>query len=328
MAEAAASTPRAGDVLYEGGDPDRLHVVLNQAFTPHGMDLVGRRSLAADFTALHVGRIAAYDLSYGTDVEVTPVRPPDQYVIRIGHAGRASLDVEGAATPFSPSVVSPGLVVTGRWDADTRTRFVCVPRHLVDEAVRTQTGEVPEKTVVFEAAMRKDRPETGAWLHLARTFTRMAASGIMARSPQAVAHFEQLLVHSLLTSQPHSMASALDRDRTHTFGPGPVRRAMAFCEENAHRPISVGDIAAAARVSVRTLQAEFRRRLDITPLRYLRQVRLAGAHADLRAIAGGRQSGTVAEVANRWGFPQRRHFTVMYERAYGRRPSDTLNEDG
>ncbi|UGQ11309.1 AraC family transcriptional regulator [Yinghuangia sp. ASG 101] len=327
MEENAESTAKAGDVVYAGDNPDRLHIVLNQAFTPHGMDLVGRRSLDADFTALHVGRIAAYDLSYGTDVEVTPVRPPEQYVIRIGHAGRASLDVQGDPTPFSPSVVSPGLVVTGRWDADTRTRFLCIPRRLVDQAVRTQTGEVPEKTVVFEAAMREDRPETGAWLHLARTFARTAANGALAQSPQAVAHFEQLLVHSLLAAQPHSMASALDRDRTHTYGPGPVRRAMTFCEENAHRPVSVGDIAAAARVGVRTLQAEFRRRLGITPMRYLRQVRLAGAHADLLGIAEGRATGTIAEVANRWGFPRRRYFTTMYERTYGCRPSDTVGEE-
>jgi transcriptional regulator GlxA family with amidase domain len=45
-------------------------------------------------------------------------------------------------------------------------------------------------------------------------------------------------------------------------------------DDNAHRDISVADIAAAANVSIRTIQLAFRRHLDTTPNAYLRRVRL------------------------------------------------------
>lgn len=73
---------------------------------------------------------------------------------------------------------------------------------------------------------------------------------------------------------------------------GALQRAMAFCEDNVARPIQVADIALAPRLSVRTLQSEFRRQLDRTPLQYLRELRLSYAHADLRAIAAGQATGS------------------------------------
>ncbi|GAA3451060.1 helix-turn-helix transcriptional regulator [Dactylosporangium matsuzakiense] len=63
------------------------------------------------------------------------------------------------------------------------------------------------------------------------------------------------------------------------------------------------------------MQHAFRRHLGTTPTAYLHRVRLEHAHRDLRAT-----TGTVAEVARRWGFPDRCRFTVSYQAVYGRLP--------
>lgn len=313
--------------MYQGHDPVRLHQVLNQHFTPHGMDLIGRRPLDATFRAWQTQAMTTCDLSCGTNVLVTPVQPPQQYVIRIAHIGRASLRVEGRATPFSPSIVSPGMVVTGRWDADTAARFICVPRHLVDHALRTQLDGEPDSAVAFESRFDESRADVRTWLALARTFSEMAEAGAIQRSPLAAGHLEQVLVHTLLMAQPHNFTGQLAAQRSRVLGPGVIHRAVRYCEENPQRPISVPDIAAAARVSVRTLHAEFQRKLGTTPLRYLRGLRLGGAHAELRAIARGQGVGTVAQVAARWGFPNRRYFSDLYRRSYGVSPSRTIGDE-
>ncbi|MFJ6576984.1 helix-turn-helix domain-containing protein [Streptomyces sp. NPDC091368] len=64
------------------------------------------------------------------------------------------------------------------------------------------------------------------------------------------------------------------------------------------------------------------RHLDSTPLAHLRRVRLALAHADLRAAEPG--TATVASVAMRWGFAHPGRFAAAYRSAYGRAPSSTL----
>jgi AraC-like DNA-binding protein len=102
-----------------------------------------------------------------------------------------------------------------------------------------------------------------------------------------------------------------------------IRRARRFCEEHAAEPITLGDIAAAAKVSVRTLQSGFREHLQTTPMAYLRKVRLARAHADLLHIAATGSRTTVTEVALRWGFTHLSRFAAFYRQTYGRAPSVT-----
>jgi AraC-like DNA-binding protein len=104
--------------------------------------------------------------------------------------------------------------------------------------------------------------------------------------------------------------------------PAAVRRAVAYVDAHASLPITVTDVADACGASPRALHAAFRRHLDTTPARYLRRVRLDGAHRDLRAATPG-EGVTVAEIAARWGFPRLHRFTAAYLAEYGRLPADT-----
>ncbi|MGW1992805.1 AraC family transcriptional regulator [Embleya sp. NPDC001921] len=321
--EAVVPASAKGHELYRGGDQSLLHPLLDAHFTRHAMEVVGRRPLDARFRVLHQGAVKAYDLSYGTDVVISPAEPPDVYIIRLEHRGRASLNIEGGMQPFSPSVVNPGQVVVARWDADTATRMLCIPRQVVARAVRDQIGEATDESLGFQATFDPRVPEARTWLRVARQFAEEAGNGLFAESPLAVAHFELALVHGLLATQPHRLSEPIRRSAP-VRGTGPLQRALAYCEAHAGMPISVADIAAAARVSVRTLQEQFRVHLETTPMGHLRRIRLAGAHADLVAVAQGRASGTVTGVAAAWGFPERRHFAAHYRATYHRPPSQTI----
>lgn len=101
-----------------------------------------------------------------------------------------------------------------------------------------------------------------------------------------------------------------------------VDRAVAFIHANAADGITVGDVADAAYVSVRTLNRAFHRHLDITPAAYLRNARLAGARHDLEA--GAPVATTVTAIAARWGFTDLGRFAAVYRDEYGETPRATL----
>ncbi|MBT2503861.1 helix-turn-helix domain-containing protein [Curtobacterium sp. ISL-83] len=101
-----------------------------------------------------------------------------------------------------------------------------------------------------------------------------------------------------------------------------VRRAVTFIEDNADRPIGVEDIAAAARLSVRALQAAFQRTLSTTPSEHLRTVRLASARGDLLRADPGTTG--VSSIARRWGFSNVGRFAARYRQEYGELPRQTL----
>lgn len=119
-----------------------------------------------------------------------------------------------------------------------------------------------------------------------------------------------------------TLGDSLRRTAQARPAPAVVRRALIFIEENAHRPITVDDVAAAVHMSTRGLQYAFRRALDSTPAEHLRRARLDGAHRELR----GGSADTVAAVARRWGFSHPSRFAAAYRRAYGQPPGALRRE--
>lgn len=104
--------------------------------------------------------------------------------------------------------------------------------------------------------------------------------------------------------------------------PTALRRATEFIHENAHRDITLSDIAAAVSLTPRSVQYTFRRHMGMTPLEYLRRVRLDRAHRELQA-ADPRED-TVMAIAGRWGFTHAGRFSSVYKRTFGTPPSETL----
>ncbi|MGN8051043.1 helix-turn-helix transcriptional regulator [Curtobacterium sp. 22159] len=105
-----------------------------------------------------------------------------------------------------------------------------------------------------------------------------------------------------------------------------LRHAIRFVHDHAGEPIEVADIAAAADLSERGLQDLFRRRLAVTPMRYLREVRLDRVHLELAS----RRTGvvTVRDVARRWQFAHLGRFAATYRRRFGESPHETLGRSG
>ncbi|MGA4691266.1 helix-turn-helix domain-containing protein [Rhodococcus sp. AB351] len=118
-------------------------------------------------------------------------------------------------------------------------------------------------------------------------------------------------------SEPPSIREALETAST----PSALRKAVAFIESEAARPIRLADIAAAAGIGRRALQYDFVRHHRTTPMQYLRSVRLARAHRDLQAADPNRE--TVASIAARWGFSSPGRFATQYRSVYGRTPRVT-----
>jgi AraC-like DNA-binding protein len=103
--------------------------------------------------------------------------------------------------------------------------------------------------------------------------------------------------------------------------PRSIRRATAFMDANAGTSMSVQDVAREARMSLRGLQYAFRRELGMTPMAYLRKVRLQRARADL---VRGDRGETVGAIARRWGYANAARFAAAYRQAFGEPPGATL----
>jgi len=116
-----------------------------------------------------------------------------------------------------------------------------------------------------------------------------------AATPLVLANAAQLLAVATLAAFPNTALSDPTIEDRHDATPTTLRRATAFIDEHATGDISVADIAAHTRVSIRTLHLAFRRHLDTTPMAYLRRVRLDHTHRAL--LAADPATTTVTAVA-------------------------------
>jgi AraC-like DNA-binding protein len=150
----------------------------------------------------------------------------------------------------------------------------------------------------------------------------ISASPLLDSAPLARRELGWLVNSAVLACFPNSTLDAESPPYTGDT-PQPLRRALEFIDEHAGEPISLNEIAAAARLSTRGVQAAFRRHLDTTPLAHLRSVRMQRAHRDLQNAEPGSGS-SVAAVAARWGFTHLGRFAIEYRRRFGIYPSQTL----
>lgn len=103
-----------------------------------------------------------------------------------------------------------------------------------------------------------------------------------------------------------------------------VRLLTEYIDAHAHLPLTATDLANAVGLSLRGLQDAATRHLGMTPMAYLRQVRLDRVRTDLRTAPHGHI--TVALVARRWGFTHLGRFAADYSRRFGEMPSTTLQQ--
>jgi AraC-like DNA-binding protein len=146
-------------------------------------------------------------------------------------------------------------------------------------------------------------------------------------SPLATPLLREELVRMTSVAALHTFPNTA-MSQHHVAGPGDVtpaavRRAAEHIEANAHRPLTLAEIAEVAGTGVRALQYGFRRHLGTTPLTYLRRVRLERAHRELLAADPSR-GDTVRAIASRWGFAKPSHFAAAHLEAFGELPSQTL----
>ncbi|GGV10283.1 AraC family transcriptional regulator [Streptomyces spectabilis] len=265
------------------------------------------------------------DLNFDMSYSVTPL---GRICLCVVHEGTIQdHGFHGVRDDFGPGDVvmfaPPDLPYAGR---------ICSARYnitMLDPGLLDQVAATAGRPLHEPVRLTRHRPSSPAAAdHLKKTIVHLRdhvlADPAVAAQPLIVSAGSQLLAASVLAAFPNTASTdptGQDRADAHSTT---LRRAIAYIDDHADRPVTVADIAAAAHVTIRTLQYAFRRHLDTTPLAYLRRARLAHAHRDL-LNAPPRGEATVAGIAARWGFAHPGRFAAQYRSVYGTSPSRTLN---
>ena len=101
-----------------------------------------------------------------------------------------------------------------------------------------------------------------------------------------------------------------------------VREFVAFCHDaGCNRPLTISDLTQQMFTSKTVLSVAIRQATGLSPLMFLRNVRLEQVRNELLSCD---QENSINNVARRYGFHSRGHFSRYYKEFFGELPRQTL----
>jgi AraC-like DNA-binding protein len=291
-------------------------------YGPHSLQVpdtkVDLRMRSFELADLHVAQIR-----YGAKATATMSQPHPVWVFSYVSAGSTWVHQHTAPSPDQPftpgtaGVNSPQNVTDLVMSPDLELVNIRVRDDDMHEACAALLGREHAASLRFD-----DRAEPGTDpVRILTRLVRKLADATRFAHP-AARRYEATLrdsaLYELLLGWPNS---ALRAAHAHEALPASTRIARDYIHAHACEAPTVAEIAAAAGVGVRALALGFEKHFGMSPLRYLQQVRLDGARAQL-VVAGSRE--TVTRIALDWGFANPGVFAARYRERFGESPAETL----
>ena len=327
-----AESPGASGRSSAGGytreratDRDEAEEIISKHYLPNRLYLPGPTSLEMDLAGLQVGVITAGRLSYGQRVRQLTEEAHNFHVnmpVR-GHAVSKHGQTEpvhtavGQALVFSPE--APAEIV---WSADCVQLCLMIPRAVLEAELERLLGRPVRSRLHFSFGVARAHAAERLQTMLGLVAQELDHPSGLATSRVAGRHLEGLVLDGLLLGQPHNYSENAMGFSSRAPA-GVIKRGVELIEERPAEPWTTLSLATELHLSVRAVQAGFKREVGIPPMAYLRMVRVRRrAHTALREATPA--DTTVQAVAASLGLLHQGRFAVDYRAVYGEMPSETL----
>jgi AraC-like DNA-binding protein len=276
--------------------------------------------------AASLGPLTVIDLGFGVDARARCVRQREYYQINVPATGQMDVMHQGSRMAFVPGCAHVCLpeveFVVPRCTAGLRLLAVRIDRDAVEDSLSEAVGRQVSSQVAFEPTMVTDKGAARTWMHLLSVLARdVFRPDTAVTQPLVAAPFVEGVIQAFLLATDHPYRPLLDSQARFVV-PQSIRPAVDIIETEPHLPHSVASLARQCGIGSRALQHGFARHLEMSPMMYLRQVRLHRAHQDLLTVDPFVE--TVASIAKRWGFNNPGRFAALHAARYGERPAVTI----
>jgi AraC-like DNA-binding protein len=329
IATSARDLFKARSVL-SSTDLEEAQSLLSQAYLPSTFTSPVRAPrLDVRLNVMKIGRITAGYLRFGDAMRIRTTEAAN-YHLDILTAGSSAMSSGSgppvSATPSTAAVFMPGRTADLDCDRDCAQICLMFPTDDMHTELENLLGEPVAHPLEFTRPMDLRTPAGATFIETLHLIDLASAPGNpLLDHPLATLRLEQVLMLTLLLTQPNNYSAALE-NTPKTPGPRPIAAAIELIRARPEHPWTVATLAAEVAVSVRSLQAGFAHTIGQPPMRYLRQVRLERVHDELTRAAPG--TTTISQTASRWGFTHLGRFASEYRRTFGKLPSALLTRPG
>lgn len=313
-------------IVLHSEDVEEAIAGVGEVFHPHELTRVGvGANFHADLDAVVTGAMTTGQLRYYSNT--------DLYCPTIG-GYHVNIPLSGqllSASTGQQTIVDQGNAVVYGTGADAR--IITPPtsqlnlfamkldRSVVQTTLQDLLDRPVSQPVRLDGGIDLTSPNGRAWRGLLLGTHKSRIEGSFMTNPRLIEPLTYSIAAGLLLLTEHQFSEELARPAS-LAAPGPIHRAIEYINAHAADPLTATFLAHEVGLSVRALQRGFREYLESTPMEYIRNARLRGAHEDL--VHADAETTTVAGIAGQWGFSHYGRFSQDYRRMYGTSPSHTL----
>lgn len=317
--------PLAHYTRVDTRDPGAAEAEVGRIFCAHR--LTPTKSGAPYFRAVHNNAqhegFSINFVAYGADVQIDPGRLDRFFLLQIPLIGGADVRCGGVmveASPTCASLLSPTLPTLMRWREGTQKLIVLIDRDVVERHAVSLLDRAIDK-IEFQAGIAMEGPSGAALRAQALLMQTLSERAGQSAERWSLAHrqLRDSLVGLMLAAQPHNHSDVLARPAG-SAAPAHVRRAEDYLDAHGHESLAASEIAEAAGVGLRTLQAGFRQFRNKTLTEAVLEARLGRWRA---LLSDPDQSQSTGDLALSAGLVHHGRAAAAYRRRYGENPSDT-----
>ncbi|WP_250520679.1 MULTISPECIES: AraC family transcriptional regulator [unclassified Caballeronia] len=315
------------NLLMQSTDLEEVRAIVGRVFRPHGLSVVTAvHDLLGRMHHVRHGDVSLNLLGYGSEVVIDPGRLENFFLLQIPIHGNAEIECGNrrfVSTPQAASLLSPSLPLRMRWGDACPQVILRIERGAIEEHCEKHLGESFSRPVEFEPELSLNSPAGSCLTHLLPLLAdAMSVDNHPLMNPLAFNQFKSSLINALLYGQSNTARDGIRRPAG-TLAPLFVRRVEEFIRANVQEPLTIECIAEHAGVSASRLFSGFKNYYGMSPMGYVRQLRLERVRQELVTV-GGSGSMSVTEIATKWGFAHLGRFSVEYKKHFGESPSASL----
>ncbi|MET0445522.1 MAG: AraC family transcriptional regulator [Pseudorhodoplanes sp.] len=315
--------------VFETGSVIAARRYMSDVFRSHDLSIApGETGVRMRHEAIRPGRVSLHWLRYGAPVTMTAPEMGGFYLFQFQLGGACEIRHRGRAETVAGGhgyAVDPSDPLSKTWDRECEQLIVRVDRKWFEAFAAREMGVDVDGRLDFGFDILPLASGPRCVVELAdavRDDAAQARNGFT--HPRVTEHLDVTLMSLLLASFPHRFREEYDR-AVDACAPYYVRRAEDYIRAHWREPIAIGDLAQAADVSVRSLFSGFRRFRGLTPMAYVKTLRLDLARDEL--LRADRAERSVTQIALSCGFTHMSRFARDFSARFGERPSAALGKE-
>jgi AraC-like DNA-binding protein len=327
--EAAASRARddessPGPASFHTADLDEARECAARTFSQHDVRLVGGKALDFRLDLARSPRLTAGQMAYGA--ETTVHGPPMRlcYHINLPVTGEITAAQHGVRERFSGGesaiVFVPGEPFMVCMSTDSWQYHLKLPKNILEAHAAKLIGAPEVGDIEFDLTFGlRTGPGQALLAMIGLLYGELSRPAGLAHLPGACRELESAVMTTMLMTIPSQLTRDLGREPAHTRR-SRIREIVDYIDDRPDSQVTTADLAAMAGMSMRALQSGFQDVVGMSPMAYLRGVRLDRVRTELAAGV------SVTDAATRWGFFHLGRFARRYRERFGVLPSDTARE--